>query len=117
AMGLDESYSNIRGQILLMQPLPAVIKDYGMVKHKNNQREGVLSKPNTTSIFSAYSDNQRNYNNSLRYTRGESYSYAERRSTFKNEVYYGNCNIEGYTKAECYKLVGFSVGHTMHGKF
>ncbi|GJZ89373.1 hypothetical protein Tco_0661155, partial [Tanacetum coccineum] len=38
-MGLDESYSNIRGQILLMQPLPSAAKAYTMVRQEEKQRE------------------------------------------------------------------------------
>lgn len=33
-MGQDESYTNIRGQILLMQPLPLVVKVYSMRRQK-----------------------------------------------------------------------------------
>ena len=119
-MGLDESYVNIRGQILLMQPLPLVVKAYGIVRHEEKQREGILPKPNTTSIFSVYSNNQRNYGNGSRTygnSRGESSSTAERRSNFKKGVYCGNCSKEGHTKAECYKLVGYPIGHPLHGKF
>ncbi|GJW69654.1 hypothetical protein Tco_0126571 [Tanacetum coccineum] len=39
-MGLDECYSNLRGQILLLQPLPLVAKAYGMVRQEEKQREG-----------------------------------------------------------------------------
>ncbi|XP_071712615.1 uncharacterized protein [Rutidosis leptorrhynchoides] len=46
-MGLDDSYSNIRGQILLMQPLPSTAKAYGMIKQEEKQREGILPKPIT----------------------------------------------------------------------
>nr|GEW91872.1 reverse transcriptase, RNA-dependent DNA polymerase, Gag-polypeptide of LTR copia-type [Tanacetum cinerariifolium] len=38
-MGLDECYSNIRGQILLMQPLPTASKAYTMVRQEEKQRE------------------------------------------------------------------------------
>ncbi|GJW69655.1 hypothetical protein Tco_0126572 [Tanacetum coccineum] len=38
-MGLDECYSNLRGQILLLQPLPLVAKAYGMVRQEEKQRE------------------------------------------------------------------------------
>nr|GEV76720.1 hypothetical protein [Tanacetum cinerariifolium] len=82
-MGLDEGYSNIRGKILLMNPLPTVVKAYGM---KN-------------------------------YTRGESSTPAKKISAFKKGVYYGNCSKEGHTKAECYKIVRYPIGHPLYGKF
>ncbi|GJT76632.1 cysteine-rich receptor-like protein kinase 8 [Tanacetum coccineum] len=115
-MGLDESYANIRGQILLMQPLPTVVKAYGMVRHEEKQREGIMSKPNTPTIFSAFLNNQRNYTNPSRYTRGESSTTAERRSTFKKGVYCGNCSKERHTKAEFdarnFKSVNMVMGQT-----
>ncbi|GKC07894.1 hypothetical protein Tco_0999504 [Tanacetum coccineum] len=40
-MGLDEIYSNIRGHILLMQPLPTVAKAYTMVRQEKQQRKGI----------------------------------------------------------------------------
>ncbi|GJW87672.1 hypothetical protein Tco_0163012, partial [Tanacetum coccineum] len=36
-MGLDECYINIRGQILLMQPLPLVAKAYSMLRQEEKQ--------------------------------------------------------------------------------
>ncbi|XP_038989930.1 serine carboxypeptidase-like 42 [Phoenix dactylifera] len=38
-MGLDDSYSNIHGQILLMDPLPPVNKVFALVLPKERQRE------------------------------------------------------------------------------
>ncbi|GKD99491.1 cysteine-rich receptor-like protein kinase 8, partial [Tanacetum coccineum] len=38
-MGLDESYTNVRGQILLMQPLPLVSKAYNMLRQEEKQRD------------------------------------------------------------------------------
>ncbi|GKB04600.1 uncharacterized mitochondrial protein-like protein [Tanacetum coccineum] len=46
-MGLDEGYSNIRGQILLMYPLPTVVKAYGMVRHEEKKREGIFKEGHT----------------------------------------------------------------------
>ena len=60
-MGLDESYANIRGQILLMQPLPSVAQAYSMIRQEEKQREGILPKSNTSAAFSTYSN--RNTNN------------------------------------------------------
>ncbi|GKC65058.1 cysteine-rich receptor-like protein kinase 8 [Tanacetum coccineum] len=125
-MGLDESYSNIRGQILLMQPLPSVVKAYNMVKQEEKQREGLLPKPATSSTFSIHSNNQRPYHtnnnyqkNSYRpnYTQGESSTQGEMRGSFKKGVIYGNYGKEGHSREQCYKLIGYPVGHPMHGKF
>ncbi|GJV13450.1 cysteine-rich receptor-like protein kinase 8 [Tanacetum coccineum] len=38
-MGLDESYTNLRGQILLLQPLPIVAKAYNMLRQEEKQKE------------------------------------------------------------------------------
>ncbi|GJT62079.1 retrovirus-related pol polyprotein from transposon TNT 1-94 [Tanacetum coccineum] len=121
-MGLDKGYSNIRGQILLMYPLPTVVKAYGMVRHEEKQREGILYKPNTPAIFSTFSNNPRNYTNQnytcqRNFSRGETSNSTERRSVFKKGLYYGNCSKEGHTKAECYKIVGYPTGHPLYGKF
>ncbi|GKC17149.1 hypothetical protein Tco_1013931 [Tanacetum coccineum] len=61
-MGLDDSYANVRGQILLMQPLPSVGKAYNMIRQEEKQREGLIAKPPTSAIFSTISNNQRTVN-------------------------------------------------------
>nr|GEX58362.1 cysteine-rich RLK (receptor-like protein kinase) 8 [Tanacetum cinerariifolium] len=43
-IGLDECYSNLRGQIILMQHLPTVAKAYGMIRQEEKQREGIMPK-------------------------------------------------------------------------
>ncbi|GKF48345.1 hypothetical protein Tco_0141596 [Tanacetum coccineum] len=122
-MGIDESYSNIRGQILLMQPLPLVVKAYNMVMQEEKQREGLLLKPATSVSFSMHSNNQRSNNNYQRnynrsnYSQGESSTQGERRWSFRKRVIYGICNKEGHSREQCYKLVGYPIGHPLHGKF
>ncbi|GJW97319.1 retrovirus-related pol polyprotein from transposon TNT 1-94 [Tanacetum coccineum] len=32
-------------------------------------------------------------------------------------VYYGNCGKKGHYQEECYKIVGYPVGHPLHGKY
>ena len=46
-MGLNESYSAIRGQILLMNPLPSVCQAYSSVCREEKQR--ILSARHTTA--------------------------------------------------------------------
>nr|GEZ94294.1 cysteine-rich RLK (receptor-like protein kinase) 8 [Tanacetum cinerariifolium] len=40
----------------------------------------------------------------------------QRRSTFRQGVYCGNCQKEGHYKSEYYQLVGYPIRHTLHGK-
>jgi hypothetical protein len=46
-MGLHDSYSAIRGQILLMNPLPSVRQAYSSISQEERQR--ILSPTHTTS--------------------------------------------------------------------
>ena len=100
-MGLDDSYANIRGQILLMQPLPSVVKAYNMVRHEEKQREGLLPKP-ATSVFAAFGSQQRSQtygsnNGQQRFTRSNGES-SERRSSFRKGLICENCSKEGHSK-------------------
>ncbi|GKA44307.1 cysteine-rich receptor-like protein kinase 8 [Tanacetum coccineum] len=130
-IGLDESYSNIRGQLLLMQPLPTTAKAYTMVRQEEKQREGIAPKLATATILNSYSNNYKfnaaNNSNSQRYTvpntrnsrptsqRSTKGGY-ERRSSFRKGVYCGNCDKEVHLQEECYKIVGYPVGHPLYGK-
>ncbi|XP_071713208.1 uncharacterized protein [Rutidosis leptorrhynchoides] len=116
-MGLDDSYSNVRGQILLIQPLPTTAKAYGMIKHEEKQREGLLPKPNAPAVMSITSNTPRSYanNNHQKFTRP--LVNTERRSTFKTGIKCSTCFREGHTSDECYKNIGYPIGHPLHGKF
>ncbi|XP_071738636.1 uncharacterized protein [Rutidosis leptorrhynchoides] len=113
--GLDDSYSNIRGQILLLQPLPTTAKAYGMIKQEEKQREGILPKPITPAIMSV-SGNVKQYNHQ-KFTKSSSNNTAEKKSTFKAGVHCTTCYREGHTKEECYKNIGYPPGHPLHGKY
>ncbi|GJZ62667.1 cysteine-rich receptor-like protein kinase 8 [Tanacetum coccineum] len=41
----------------------------------------------------------------------------ERRSVFRKGAYYGNYRKEGHYQEECYKIVGYPVGHPLYGKY
>ncbi|XP_071709203.1 uncharacterized protein [Rutidosis leptorrhynchoides] len=115
-MGLDDSYSNIRVQILLMQPLPSTAKAYGMIKQEEKQRKGILPKPNIPEIMSITGNTSRSYNQQ-KYTKPSMNNTSERRSTFKVGVKCTTCYMEGQTKEECYKNIGYPPGHPLHGKY
>lgn len=43
-MGLDDSYATVRGQILLLKPLPSVLKVFSIVNQEKKQR-GIAAIP------------------------------------------------------------------------
>nr|GEY70915.1 reverse transcriptase, RNA-dependent DNA polymerase, Gag-polypeptide of LTR copia-type [Tanacetum cinerariifolium] len=105
-MGLDKGYSNIRGQILLIQPLPSAAKAYTMVRQEEKQRETSNPKHQTSTILNSYTNQSRpSTSNSQKYNSPRpstpsnnsdrrnitvpNTSYG-RRSTFRKGVYCGN---------------------------
>ncbi|GKA56794.1 cysteine-rich receptor-like protein kinase 8, partial [Tanacetum coccineum] len=108
-MGLDECYSNIRGQILLMQPLPTTAKAYTMVRQEEKQREGIAPKSTSSTILNSSTNRYNSQNNhsypkhnvsntpNSRFTpQRTAQTGSERRSNFRKGVYYGNCGKEGH---------------------
>ncbi|GKB43624.1 hypothetical protein Tco_0888566 [Tanacetum coccineum] len=104
-------------------------KGLSMIRQEEKQREGFVSKIPVSTALSAHSNSYRNsYNNNARsgrnYSQGESSvrgsssnDYQVRRGVFRKGVIYGNCSKEGHTREECYKLVGYPVGHPLHEKY
>ncbi|GJV99862.1 cysteine-rich receptor-like protein kinase 8 [Tanacetum coccineum] len=115
-IGLDECYVNVRGQILLMQPMPTVAKAYGLIRQEEKQREGYVQQTTNSAALYAHSNYARpTYHNNNRanrnFTQGESSNRNSnqsdvivRRSTFRKGVICGNCSKEGHLSEECYKL-------------
>ncbi|GJX68498.1 cysteine-rich receptor-like protein kinase 8 [Tanacetum coccineum] len=64
-IGLDECYTNIRGQILLMQPLPTAAKAYTMLRQEEKQKETQKQHLNTPIALNTYrSSNSYSHNTS-----------------------------------------------------
>ncbi|GJT94674.1 hypothetical protein Tco_1090192 [Tanacetum coccineum] len=119
-IGLDECYSNIRGKILLLQPLPTITQAYTTVRQEEKQREGIAAKSATSIILN-------NYLNNTRYNSSNGQNYPEhtiqrstqtsfkRKNSFRKGIYCGNCRKEGHLQEE-YKIIGYPIGHPLYGK-
>ncbi|XP_039048916.1 uncharacterized protein LOC120189802 [Hibiscus syriacus] len=90
-MGLNESYAHIRGQILLMDPLPPISKVFSLIVQEENQRNIQSSHPISEPTFAVKSHPGTN--------------------TRKNRPLCIHCNILGHTKDRCYKLIGYPPGY------
>ncbi|XP_016647541.1 PREDICTED: uncharacterized protein LOC107880502 [Prunus mume] len=93
-MGLNESYSTIRGQILLMQPLPMVRKAYSLITQEEKQRGS--SQAITEPAAMAVRNNQRS------------------NSSGRQPLHCSHCDRDHHTVDKCYKLHGYPPGHRLH---
>ncbi|GKC58716.1 cysteine-rich receptor-like protein kinase 8 [Tanacetum coccineum] len=114
-------------------PLPSGAKAYTMVRQEEKQIEGSNPKHTTATILNSYKNQSRpstsysqrftpqrqsssNNNSDMRTTVNPNTSF-ERRNAFRKAVYCGNYGKEGHYQAECYKMVGYPVGHPIHEKY
>lgn len=88
-MGLNDSYKVIRGQILMMKPLPSVSTAYSMIIQEERQRT-INSSPilNTDVIAMNVSSNPS-------------------ASSSKKSLVCTHCKKTGHSKSQCYRLIGF----------
>ncbi|GJX45502.1 hypothetical protein Tco_0262178 [Tanacetum coccineum] len=129
-IGLDECYSNIRGKILLLQPLPTTAQAYTTVRQEEKQREGIAAKSATSTILNNYLNNTRyNSSNGQNYpkhtipntlnsrftTQRSTQTSFKRKNSFRKGIYCGNCKKEGHLQEE-YKIIGCPIGHPLYGK-
>ncbi|GMI84995.1 hypothetical protein HRI_002168800 [Hibiscus trionum] len=89
-MGLNESYSAIPSQLLIMQPLPTVNKAYSMLVQEEAQRvhlSGISSIPDSSAFYSHAS------------------AGSSDRMRFLGIFDY--CKLKGHKWENCYRLIGF----------
>lgn len=93
--GLNDCFSSLRSQVLLMDPLPSVQRIFNLVKQEEAQQI-INSTFNTSgSVESA----------ALQVNRSESRNF---RSTNKRvRPFCDHCNKHGHTRQTCYQLHGY----------
>ncbi|KAL0301407.1 UNVERIFIED_CONTAM: hypothetical protein Sradi_6417500 [Sesamum radiatum] len=108
-MGLDDSYDNIRNQILVMDPFPSVNKAYSMVLRVERQRmvnKQTGDSAENVALQTKWLDNRGNNgsrNGSQNLNKG---GFRGKIMTDKRSQVCGNCGRTGHTKDTCFKLHG-----------
>ncbi|KAF5471273.1 hypothetical protein F2P56_011717 [Juglans regia] len=88
-MGLNDSYEHIRGQIILMRPMPSLDKTFSLVLQEERQRQtrNLIVSSLEASALAVYSNQ------------------AKRKE--KSDLSCFHCGKLGRTKEKCYRLIGF----------
>ncbi|XP_062076057.1 uncharacterized protein LOC133780207 [Humulus lupulus] len=102
-MGLKDSYSQVRGNILLMDPLPELNRVFHLVTQEENQH----GTPDPTAPSMAFAVNS-DKSISQRYNSAAPRSSNQRRT----RPFCTHCNSLGHTIEKCYKLHGYPPGFT-----
>ncbi|XP_012837812.1 PREDICTED: uncharacterized protein LOC105958350 [Erythranthe guttata] len=103
-MGLNDSYKAVRGQILLLKPVPDIREAYNMVTQEEKQREvGSGSLTDNFSVAAALRTSKITQKSA-----GNSFSKSE-------DFFCHYCKKDGHVIGTCHKLHGFPPGHPRHG--
>uniref|UniRef100_A0A2N9EDY1 Reverse transcriptase Ty1/copia-type domain-containing protein n=1 Tax=Fagus sylvatica TaxID=28930 RepID=A0A2N9EDY1_FAGSY len=105
-MGLNDSFANVRAQILMMEPLRAMNKVFSLVVQEERQRG--IGVPSMTA----------NGDSIALYTRSEMprHNYGGRGQFGKNDrPMCSHCGVAGHIVDKCYKLHGFPPGYKSRG--
>ncbi|CAJ2671312.1 unnamed protein product [Trifolium pratense] len=89
--GLNDSYTSVRSQILLMDPLPSVPKAYSLLLQEERQRS--ISDSRSVSIDQSAMSVQQS--NSLQ------------EASSKPHYYCSICKLDGHSDSRCYSKIGY----------
>ncbi|KAF7151998.1 hypothetical protein RHSIM_Rhsim01G0108500 [Rhododendron simsii] len=109
-MGLNESYKGIRGQILLMNPLPDVTRAYSSVVQEEKQRSlGTARETTETAAMVVRRDEIAAL--AVRYGQGSS---SHSNSSNRKPLHCSFCDQDHHVRETCWKLNGYPPGHPKH---
>ncbi|XP_074323717.1 uncharacterized protein LOC141660627 [Apium graveolens] len=106
-MGLNDTFTNVRGQILMMNPLPTLSQAYAILLQEENQREIQHSALSNDNLAMAVKSNYSGKNQQPKFN-----SHKKVDST----VICDFCHISGHLKDKCYCIHDYPSWHKLFGK-
>lgn len=105
-MGLNDAYDSIRGQILLLEPLPNVSKAYAMVLRVEKQREvnQVYTNNQENNAFLVKMQQSNNYRGRGRGRSNQSSGRGRGRNNDRSGKFCDFCNTPGHLHEACFHL-------------
>ncbi|CAN6681317.1 unnamed protein product [Malus baccata var. baccata] len=110
-MGLNDSYSVVRGSILMMSPLPDTHRVHGLILQHERQMDVASRRELGTSSHAMQVQRPpapSSSNDRFPSPSAGSFSRKSLKCTY--------CDGDGHLVDRCYYIIGFPVGHKWHGK-
>ncbi|KAL9444374.1 hypothetical protein AB3S75_017540 [Citrus x aurantiifolia] len=109
-MGLNESYSAIRGQILLINPLPDVAKAYSSIVQEEKQRSLGAARE-TTENSAMVAGRAEPMALAVRHEQGFS---SRSNPSNRKPLHCSYCDRDHHVREKCWKLNGYPPEHPKH---
>ena len=104
-MGLNENFAQVRGQLLLMDPMPPINKVFSLISQEEKQRKiGSQLASNTEMEFAIKSDNSKKFNTS---NDNSANSRGPNDRGSNNRPFSTHCNYHRHIVEKCYKIHGY----------
>ncbi|KAG6512625.1 hypothetical protein ZIOFF_030750 [Zingiber officinale] len=110
-MSLNDSFSIIRGSILLMNHLPDTRKVHALILQHERQSDMAVNRNNSGHVVNFAQPKTQNHISSRQVTKAESHHL-----TGNNRLYCTNFEMDGHTIDRYFYIHGFPPGHRYHGK-
>nr|XP_023919079.1 uncharacterized protein LOC112030643 [Quercus suber] len=114
-MGLKESYSQIRGQILLIDPLPSINKVYSLLIQDESQ--GAIGHSTGAYVKSTALATKASGGSSYGGGNASGHVGKGNKNKGKERPICSHCGITGHVAEKCYKLHGYPPGYKGKGKY
>ncbi|KAG8381233.1 hypothetical protein BUALT_Bualt06G0101200 [Buddleja alternifolia] len=112
-MGLNDNFKPIRGQILLMKPLPSIEDAYCMIQQEERQMDmHSFSSAMDNSAFMVSNNSSKVWNHNNQASSGTQVW----NSVNKKNLWCEHCQTTGHTQAKCFRLHGFPPNWKPKGK-
>lgn len=122
-MGLHESYAAVRGQLLMMDPLPSVSHAYSLIKQEEKQRLGYVNSQAVGASFMVNKQNNfKSFGGSSTSNTGRVTGSTSRNMLVSSPVMPKSnlkctyCNGENHVREACFKLHGYPPNRKKKGQ-
>lgn len=106
-MGLNDSYTAIRGQVLLMTPVPTLSQTYAILLQEESQRE----------VHNSVSGSVENMAMAVKsYPAKSQNRFSQNKKSTDSSVICDYCHMTGHLKEKCYCIHGYPSWHKLFGK-